>query len=133
MLIPFFKYWHDGRKVNASLVRSWHNPGDFIESLTLGLFIVIDLVRLLLFFAPLPAGAPPNASSLILEALLEASNWNNLPKVSEEQPMSKSWETNVLLVLRAFANCLQVWTDGTTYGANDWISSVGHVTPSALR
>lgn len=87
-------------------------------------FPLIDLVRLILFFAPLLAGAPPNASSLIQEALLEASNWNNLPKVSEEQPMSKSWETNVLLVLRAFANCLQVWTDGTTYGANDWISSL---------
>ncbi|KAG8930487.1 hypothetical protein FRC00_001121 [Tulasnella sp. 408] len=87
-------------------------------------FPLIDLVRLLLFFAPLPAGAPPNAASLIQEALVEASNWNQVANVSEEQPMSKSWETNVLLVLRAFANCLQVWTDGTTYGADDWVNSL---------
>ncbi|KAG8917594.1 hypothetical protein FRC01_002351 [Tulasnella sp. 417] len=87
-------------------------------------FPLIDLVRLLLFFAPLPAGAPPNAPSAILEALLEASNWNEVSNVSGEQPMSKSWETNVLLVLRAFANCLQVWTDGTTYGAGNWIESL---------
>ncbi|KAG9051052.1 hypothetical protein FS837_012559 [Tulasnella sp. UAMH 9824] len=87
-------------------------------------FPLIDLVRLLLFFAPLPAGAPPNAASLIQEALVEASNWNQMSNISEEQPMTKSWETNVLLVLRAFANCLQVWTDGTTYGAKDWINSL---------
>ncbi|KAG8963418.1 hypothetical protein FRC03_003007 [Tulasnella sp. 419] len=80
----------------------------------------IDLLRLLFAFCPKPAGAPENFRTVALDSLLSACNWQL--QADHSAPVSKSRETNLLLVLRTLANCFQIGgASGTeAFGGGQW-------------
>ncbi|KAG8908532.1 hypothetical protein FRB99_005892 [Tulasnella sp. 403] len=71
-------------------------------------FPLIDLLRLITYFCPSPSNAPPNYQVQILDTLLEACSWEDWVGLPEDQIHVKSWETNILLALRALTNCFQI-------------------------
>ncbi|KAG9013860.1 hypothetical protein FRB94_004241 [Tulasnella sp. JGI-2019a] len=81
-------------------------------------FPLIDILRLIISYCPEPRGAPPNAELQILDELLAAAKWNDQPT----SVPAKSRDTNLLLVLRALANCFHIGSNGIGYGNGQWTS-----------
>jgi len=92
---------------------SWTNGRLLTSSQVLGLFVscffcshkviaVIDLCRLLAAFSPDALKGVGEVEQFI-EALLKAAEW----PIPWSLPLSKSRETNILLVLRTLANIIQ--------------------------
>jgi len=48
------------------------------------------------------------------------SCWKEQPKIVDDQPVSRTRETNILLMLRALANTIRISPDGSVYGAGVW-------------
>lgn len=82
--------------------------------------VVIDILRLVNTYCPEPAGAPPDAKVEMLDDLLKSAKWDEQATATT----AKSRDTNVLLTLRALANCFHVGPDGVTYGNGPWTERV---------
>ncbi|KAF9246383.1 WD40-repeat-containing domain protein [Melanogaster broomeanus] len=81
-------------------------------------FPVMDLTRLMLAYCA-DALPPPLGHDIYLESLFKASDW--MPAVTSEKPMSKTQETNILLQLRAVANCFH---EGAPVNEGKWVKKV---------
>jgi len=110
-------------KANASGL-SWNDVDVVLQVLSrwpeAQRFPLIDLLRLTVYFCPLPTSAPPNANIQILETVLTACHWGEYLAAPEGQAASKTQDTNVLLALRALGNVFQVAGQNVIYGAGDW-------------
>lgn len=124
--MSFYRSFLVGRNHNASHVCSPACDASYKVG-SPSLVAVIDLLRLIVYFCPLPASAPPNANTQILETVLSACRWDEYLALPQDITPSKTKETNVLLALRALGNMFQVGGLDAIYGGGDWTALVSIV------
>jgi phospholipase A-2-activating protein len=79
-------------------------------------FLVIDLTRLLICF-PAPVSIVPGTRERVFQCLFRASEWD----ATWSLPLSKTKQTNILLLLRTIANAFQ---DGAPVDEGTWVHQV---------
>jgi len=95
------------------------NLGNNAHPVSVSICLVLDMIRLVLAFSPVPTQGPSNPNDHVRDALVIAADWQDTT-----QPQTKPRETNLLLSLRALTNCFQIGPNNTTFGGGNWTIKV---------
>jgi phospholipase A-2-activating protein len=79
-------------------------------------FLVIDLTRILIAFR-VGVSAPAGTRERLFQCLFKAAEWD----ATWSLPLSKTKQTNILLLLRTISNAFQ---DGSPIAEGTWVNQV---------